>query len=234
MLAKRCSIPLLLVLLAPAARAQTPPPPAAAEPPPSAAAPSPAAAPPPPAPATPPPASAAPPPPPPAAMAPAAAPPPAPAAAVTAAPPPPAPPHDDLPLRLALQTEGAFGVGTGSFYNHLAGGRVDLCFSSRTSLGAYLGYANLKGANGRAHSALTYAQLEYIAGDLDATLRFPIRFASGYLGGNGPVVRAAFGFAFALSPKVDLVTELFAPTVWLTNNQTLLSMNLSLELAIRL
>jgi hypothetical protein len=223
MLAKRCSIPILMVLLAPAARAQTaPPPPAAEEPPPPAAAPAPADAAPPPV-AAPPPAG------------PPAAPvvrPPAPVAVAAAAPPPA--PADGIPLRFALQTEGAFGVGTGPFYNQLLGGRFDWRFSPRTSLGAYLGYANLKGASGRAHSAVTYAQLEYLAGNLDASVRFPVRFASGYLGGNGPVVRAAFGFAFPLSPKVDLVTELFAPTIWLTNNQTLLSLNLALELTFKL
>jgi hypothetical protein len=169
---------------------------------------------------------------------------PSPARPVASAPPPvavasspviaAAPPADAIPLRLALQTEGAIGVGTGRFYNQLLGGRLDLRFSSQTSLGGYLGYANLKGANGRAHSALTYAQLEYVAGDPTSFVRFPLRFASGYLGGNGPIVRAAVGFAFAVGPKVDLVTEIFAPMVWFTNNQTLLSLDLSVELAVRL
>jgi hypothetical protein len=152
--------------------------------------------------------------------------------------PPPPPASVTAPaapsLRLALQTEGAVGVGTGAFYNHLVGGRLDLRFSDRVSLGGYLGYVNLKGMNGRAHSALTYAQLEYLAGDPAATIRYPLRFASGYLGGNGPVVRAAAGFAFALGPKVDLVTEVLAPMVWLSNNQTLLSLDLALELDVRL
>jgi hypothetical protein len=159
---------------------------------------------------------------------------PPPAIAAAPVPPPASPPADEIPLKLALQTEGAIGVGTGSFYNQLVGARLDLLFSPRTSLGAYLGYANLKGANGRAHSALTYAQVEYVLGDPAAAVRIPLRFASGYLGGNGPVVRTAFGVAFALGRKVDLVTELVAPTVWFTNNQTLLSLDLSLELAIRL
>jgi hypothetical protein len=161
---------------------------------------------------------------------------PAPPPAVAAAPVPPSAPHpdDEIPLRLALQTEGAFGVATGSFYNQLVGARLDLRFSPSTSLGGYVGYANLKGANGRAHSVLTYAQLEYVLGDPAAAVRVPLRFASGYLGSNGPVVRTALGLAFALGKKVDLVTELLAPTVWFTNNQTLLSLDLSLELAIKL
>jgi hypothetical protein len=153
---------------------------------------------------------------------------------VATTPAPPAPIEERLPVRLALQTEGAVGVGTGKFYNQLVGGRLDARFSPRLSLGGYLGYANLKGANGRAHSALTYAQVECLLGDLNNKVRVPLRFASGYLGGNGPIVRAALGFAFALGQNVDLVTELIAPTVWFTNNQTLLSMNWSLELAFKL
>ncbi|MEA2700416.1 MAG: hypothetical protein QOI66_4687 [Myxococcales bacterium] len=160
-------------------------------------------------------------------------------AAATAARPgqaqtPPEPPvATTLPLRLALQTEAAFGVITGAFRNQLVGARLDLGFSPRVHFGGYLGYANLKGKDGRANSALTYAQLEYLAGDLDARVRYPIRFASGYLGGNGPVVRLTAGLAIALTPKLDLITELLAPTLWVTNNQLLLSMSLSLELALR-
>lgn len=155
-------------------------------------------------------------------------------------PPPPAPvspsapTSNHLPVRLALQTETAIGVATGAFHNQLVGGRVDLQFSPRFSFGGYLGYANLKGKDGRAHSALTYGQVEYLAGDLSSRVRYPLRFASGYLGGNGPVVRMAAGLDFPLSPTIDLVTELFTPMFWLTNNQMLLSMNLSLELCFRL
>ncbi len=138
------------------------------------------------------------------------------------------------PLRLAVQTEAATGVVTGRFYNQLVGARVDLQFSSRVSLGGYLGYVNLKGKDGRASDLLPYAQLEYRTGAPGDSVRIPFRFASGYLPRNGPVVRLATGLAFALTPRVDLVTELLAPMFWVTNNQTLLSMNLSLELSFRL
>ena len=153
--------------------------------------------------------------------------------AALAQPAAPPAPNDALPLRLAVQTEAALGVATGPFYNQLVGARLDASFSPRVSLGGYLGYANLKGKDARLHSALTYAQLEVLFGEPGATVRFPLRFASGYLFGNGPVVRAAAGLDFALSPKVDLVTELLTPMVWLTNNQTLLSLNLSLEVQVR-
>jgi len=158
-------------------------------------------------------------------------------------PPPPdvAPPavqasstaEPSIPLRLAAQVEVASGVATGSFHNELVGGRLDGRFSPHVSLGGYLAFATLKGKDGHAHAPLTYAQVEYLAGDPAAWLRFPLRFATGYLAENGPVVRAAAGLSFKVGRSVDLVTEL-APMVWLTNNQTLLSVNLALELAFRL
>ena len=147
----------------------------------------------------------------------------------------PAPPADapTIPLRLAAQVELASGVATGSFHNQLVGGRLDGRFSPHVSLGGYLGFADLKGKDGRLHAALAYAELEYLAGDPTSWLRFPLRFATGYLTENGPVVRAVAGLSFKVGRSVDLVTEL-APMVWLTNNQTLLSLDLALELAYRL
>jgi hypothetical protein len=157
-----------------------------------------------------------------------------PAAAQTTAPTTEAPATTTrLPMRLALQTEGAVGVYPGDFYNHLVGVRLDLVFSPHVSFGAYIGYANLKGKEGRSHDVLPYAQVEYLTGPL-GPIRIPFRFASGYLPRNGPVVRLSAGFAFPLTPKVDLVTELLVPTIWITRDQMLLSMDLALELCFRL
>ena len=139
-----------------------------------------------------------------------------------------------LPFRLAVQTEAATGVATGAFHNQLAGARLDLQFSPRVSFGGYLGYANLKGKDGRTSNLLTYAEVEYRTGAAGDAVRIPFRFASGYLPRNGPVVRLATGLAFALTPRLDLVTELLAPMFWVTNDQMLLSMNVSLELAFKL
>jgi len=137
--------------------------------------------------------------------------------------------------RLALQTESAFGATGGSFYNHLIGGRLDYRFSPAVSLGGYLGYVNLKGKEGRAHGVLSYAQLEY---RLMITRRgsayMPLRFGTGYLPNNGPLVRLATGVGFALSPTVDLVAEFLAPMIWITRDQMVASMNVALELAFRL
>jgi len=154
---------------------------------------------------------------------------PAPAVAAAASPSP-----DRVPLRLALQTEGAAGVATGRFYNHMAGVRLDGQFSPRLGLGAYLGYVNLKGKDGRAHDLLPYAQLEYRAGPLAGPVCFPLRFASGYLPRNGPLVRVAGGMAFALGARAELVVEVVAPIVWVTRDQMLLSLGAALELGFRL
>jgi hypothetical protein len=142
-------------------------------------------------------------------------------------------PKAEIPLRLAVQLEAANGVVTGSFHNQLLGARIDGRFSEHLSLGGYLGYADLKGKDGRAHSALTYAALEYMAGDPAAIVRYPLRFASGYLAANGPVARVSGGLAIAVGKKIDLIGEL-ASMVWLTNNQNLLSLDVGLELAFRL
>jgi hypothetical protein len=98
----------------------------------------------------------------------------------------------------------------------------------------YVGYVNLKGKDGRASNVLSYAEVEYRTGAPGDAVRVPVRFASGYLPGNGPILRLAAGLAFALGPRTEIVTEFLAPMLWVTNNQTLLSMNLSLELAFRL
>ena len=135
-------------------------------------------------------------------------------------------------MRLALQTEGAVGVFPGDFYNHLVGVRLDLVFSPHVSFGGYLGYANLKGKEGRASNLLAYAQVEYLAGAPNG-VRIPFRFASGYLPRNGPVMRLSTGFAFPVTPTVDLVTEVLAPMIWLTSDQMVLSMDLAAELVFR-
>jgi hypothetical protein len=179
------------------------------------------------------PATAAPPPAPPAPAPVTAAPSPAAATATattTAAPLPAAPAR--LPMRFALQTEAAIGVYPGDFYNHLLGGRLDLVFSPHVSFGGYLGYANLKGKEGRASNLLAYVQVEYLAGPSNH-VRIPFRFASGYLPRNGPVMRLSTGFAFPLTPTIDLYTEVLAPMIWLTSDQMVLSMDLAAELAFR-
>jgi hypothetical protein len=155
----------------------------------------------------------------------------APATATAAPAPPPAPPAR-LPMRLALQTEAAIGVYPADFYNHLVGGRFDLVFSPHVSFGGYLGYANLKGKEGRASNLLAYAQVEYLAGPA-GHVRIPLRFASGYLPHNGPVMRLSTGFAFPITPTVDLFTEVLAPMIWLTSDQMVVSMDLAAELIFR-
>jgi len=138
-----------------------------------------------------------------------------------------------LPMRLAIQTEGARGVATGPFYNHFLGARLDVQFSPHVSFGGYLGYVNLKGKDGRAGNLLPYASVEYLAGNPVATARLLARFASGYLPHNGPVARMAGGVNVAVGQTTALVFEL-APMFWVTNNQMLLSVNFAVELSFKL
>jgi hypothetical protein len=135
--------------------------------------------------------------------------------------------------RVAVQVESARGRGTGDFRNGMLGLRMDLVFSPRVSLGGYVASANLKGKDGRVNALLGYAQLEYMAplAPHFLNLRVPLRFATGYLARNGPVVRAAAGLAIALGRRFDLISELVTPMAWVTRDQTLFSMNVSLELA---
>lgn len=142
---------------------------------------------------------------------------------------------EPAPWRLAAHAETAGGVAPGRFRNGLVGARLDWLASPRVSLGAYLGIASLKGREGRVHVPLPYVQLEHrtpLAQDGRWTL--PVRFGTGYLPRNGPIARAAAGLGYAVRPDVDLVVELFAPTVWSTHDQTLLSFSLALELGWRL
>jgi hypothetical protein len=141
-------------------------------------------------------------------------------------------PAPSLPLRLGVQTEGAAGTAPGQFYNQLLGARLDVQFPPQVSIGAYVGYINLKGKGGRANNLLSYAQVEYMFGSLGNSVRFPVRFGTGYLPMNGPMARLSGGLAFWLSPRMDLITEV-APTFWMTGDQMLLSIDLALEIAYR-
>lgn len=136
--------------------------------------------------------------------------------------------------RLALQTEAAIGTSGDAFYNHLVGGRVDFLFTRELRLGAYLGYANLEGRNGRASNLLTYLQLEdRVPVAPDSKLKIPLRLGFGYLPRNGPVLRLAAGLAYPLSDRLDLTLDLITPTFWVVRDRTLFSLNLAAEVGWR-
>ena len=140
---------------------------------------------------------------------------------------------DDRAMRVAFQTDSAIGV-SGKFYNHLLGARLDVCAvrASTTCLGAYLGYANLKGQDGRAHSALIAFLIDHRA-QVSGVFSIPIRFGSGWLVKNGPFLRASAGLGFRVSERVDLTFDLLAPTLWVTGKQPVYSLDLAGELAVR-
>jgi hypothetical protein len=135
-------------------------------------------------------------------------------------------------VRYALQTEPAFGVVGGSFYNQLAGARVDYRFTEQIALGGYLGYANLKGKEGRAHDVLSYLNLEYRP-RLDARGAFglPLAFGSGYLPNNGPFLRLSAAVSYALSRETDVVFAFLTPTFWVVHDRTVVSLGAALEIS---
>jgi hypothetical protein len=125
----------------------------------------------------------------------------------------------------------ALGVSPGPFRNVLVGARIDRRFSEQASLGLGLYYANLKGKDGRAHNVLPLALFEYRV-DVGAGWGLPLRFGSGYLVKNGPVVKTAAGVSAPLGDELELSAELLAPTVWITHERAVLSLDLGLEIGV--
>lgn len=153
----------------------------------------------------------------------------------------PEPPEEDRtpPIRhrwnLVLQTEGAIGTSQDSFYNHLFGARVDYRISREILVGAYFGYANLRGKDGRVSNMLTYLQIEdrvRISSGSDITV--PLRLGIGYLPFNGPVVRLAAGVNFPLTRRIELGFDLLTPTFWVLPDRTAVSLDIAAELVWRL
>jgi hypothetical protein len=135
-------------------------------------------------------------------------------------------------VRLALRAEPAFGISGGSFYNQLVGARVAYRFTDSLSLGPYLGYANLKGQEGRAHNVLPTLELEYCKTlGSSNTFKLPLRFATGYLPRNGPVLRLSMGIGYAVSPKVDVVIDALTPTFWMIRDRTVASLGAAFEIS---
>ena len=136
--------------------------------------------------------------------------------------------------RLVAQSEVVLGVYESFFYNQLVGGRVDMRFARRLSLGAYGAYVNLKGRTGRENSALIAAQLDYrIDLGTGRIVQATTRASTGYFVLNGPMLRAAAGLAFAVG-KHEIAVDLLAPTFWIARNRTAISMDLALEVAFQL
>jgi hypothetical protein len=134
--------------------------------------------------------------------------------------------------RFALQAEPAFGVGGGTFYNQLAGARVDYRFTEEIALGGYLGYANMKGKDGRAHDVLPYLNLEYRPRlGQERAFGLPLGFGTGYLPNNGPFLRLSVGVSYAMSPTTEIAIAFFTPTFWVVHDRTVISLGTALEIS---
>ncbi len=134
-------------------------------------------------------------------------------------------------LRLALNTEAAFGVAQHPFENQIAGARLDYVFTEDASLGAFFGYANLQGKEGRVNNVLPYLQLEYrIHWSSTSPVRVPLRFAGGFLPKNGPYLRLAAGLAFPVGDTTRIGLDLIAPAIWVVENRVAASLNAGVEI----
>jgi len=135
----------------------------------------------------------------------------------------------------AVQTEAAFGASQDFFYNHLLGARLDFHVSREVAFGAYAGYANLRGKDGRVSNILMYLQLEdRVRVSSGSDLRVPLRLGVGYLPYNGAVVRLAAGLSYPLSRSLEIVFDILTPTFWVLPDRTVVSLNLAVELGFKL
>jgi len=137
--------------------------------------------------------------------------------------------------QLGVQTESAFGTSQDFFYNHLLGVRLDYRIAADLLIGAYLGYANLRGKAGRTSSLLPMAQIENrVRLSERSAVTLPLKLAIGYLPFNGPVVRLAAGVNVPLSDRLEASFDLLTPTFWVLPDRTVVSLNVAAELVFRL
>ncbi|MFI5308155.1 MAG: hypothetical protein ACHQ53_12420 [Polyangiales bacterium] len=146
-------------------------------------------------------------------------------------PPKPAAPYR---FRLAVHDDVALGLSPGWFWNDVLGVRIDAQVADATFVGAHLGYADLQGRRGRAHSLLPYVQLEQRIPLHGRALQLPLRFDLGYLVRNGGFLRLSSGLAIALWNRLELVLDLLSPTFWMTPQSSLFSLDLGAELCLTL
>ncbi|MCG8553940.1 MAG: hypothetical protein MJD61_01440 [Proteobacteria bacterium] len=132
---------------------------------------------------------------------------------------------------VALQTEAAVGASAQKFYNHLLGARIAYRLSKELSLGAYLGYANLRGRDSRVHNLLGYLQLEdRVQVAPGNKVHIPIRGAVGYLPRNGVVLRLGAGVSYPFNDSVGIVVDIVTPTFWIVRGSTLFSLDFAIEI----
>ena len=136
---------------------------------------------------------------------------------------------------IAFQTEAAFGLSSDFFYNHLLGIRLGFRITNDTHIGWYLGYTNLRGRNGRLSNFLPYMQVEHrIRLKPSADISIPLRGGFGYLPFNGPFFRLGVGVNIPLSDRMEVGFDILAPTFWVLPEKVAVSLNVAVELILRL
>ncbi|HXK19503.1 MAG TPA: hypothetical protein VNG33_16955, partial [Polyangiaceae bacterium] len=129
------------------------------------------------------------------------------------------------PLRLSFTSSSAFGVTHAKFFNQLVGARLDYRYTPRFAFGAELGYANLKGKDGRVSNVLPEVTTEYRVPLKGETVGMPLRFSLGFLPKNGPTLRLGAGFDFGVSDSLSFELIPLEPMVWITRDRPEVSLN---------
>ncbi|MEO0326679.1 MAG: hypothetical protein AAF447_27285 [Myxococcota bacterium] len=113
--------------------------------------------------------------------------------------------------------------------------RLGFRITNAVHLGAYAGYTNLRGRNGRVGNTLFYFQIEdrvRVSSRTDVTV--PLRLGVGYLPFNGPFVRLSAGANIPLGPRLEIGFDLLTPTFWVLPDRTAVSLDLAAEVIYRL
>jgi hypothetical protein len=136
---------------------------------------------------------------------------------------------------LVLQTEGVIGTSQDGFYNHLVGGRIDFRVSRDILFGVYFAYANLQGKESRANNLYFSIMVEdRIRISSASDISIPLRLSLGYLPFNGPVIRLSAGLNIPISSRLQIGFDLLAPTFWILPDRTAVSLNVAIELILRI
>jgi hypothetical protein len=121
----------------------------------------------------------------------------------------------------------AFGLRGGKFVNVLAGGRMAFNWAPRMAFELGVAYANLRGRERRVHNALPEVSAHYRVPLPGPVLGMPFRLGAGFLPKNGPTLRASLGLDAVVSPSTIVELDLLEPMVWVTNDRSELSLNVS-------
>jgi len=121
--------------------------------------------------------------------------------------------------RAGVSSTSAFGISHGSFFNQLAGGRLEYRFTETFAFGGVVSYANLEGKMGRAHNVLAEAMLAYRLPGGDRALGVPLQLGLGFLPKNGPTLRLGIGLDWAITERLAVEVIPLQPMLWVSRER---------------